>query len=1230
MSTQPPQRQVSPEATGGAGTIEEYTLGAVALARLLTGDLLPGLTAPLATVAFQRRVAGNTLDDLVLRSDTGTAENGIDFQIKRTASPAPSNDAFVDALGQCIDTLRQEREALAAGRLRLGFGASGPRGPLEQLQRLTEIARSHSTVATFRGVLVPGATSGEVRTRYGYFKDTVDVAIKAHGETLTDNQLDELAYELLKYLHVWIFEVGDDGRDVLEAQSRLSTILPPGATEAHIVFSELRTLAEAWGPNAGVIDAPMLRAALNARSIPLTADPRHRTELGRVLDASRQELARTVDQMGGRLRLERATPARELGKAIQLGGIVLVSGAAGVGKSVLSRRAVQDLDESATVVAISLSTRSGDTLATVQQELGVSHLKTVLGAAPTIGPRVLLIDGAEHALTDAGRLLESLLDAAPTAGTASPPWTVVITSRADAAVQLTGRLGDRLTTYILLDELSDLEVDEVSTAFPALAPLLRHPRSKRLLRRPYLVDLLARSQVAPGENEVLGEEDVIAVVHEKVVRRSEGLVPGQGSPQDRDVAWIMLAEAVIAGSGSSRLPSADGKAISGLVSDDIFQRHRSAYRFAHDVLADYATAMRLVEDDGAALLGSASTPRSLIRAVRLAIQHRLAEATDDAVDVRRAWSDAVSLCQELAARDGSRWDEVSYEALVSIGSPDSVLAHLTPELLARDGAGLHKLIDITGRYAATSRIQPDGEALQLDDVLAAPVVALIGALSDRLPQRLNGMATQLVRRWLVSLEVNGRQATAFIPDPTTLSAVVAKWTADIWYGDPYDAALAVVGLLGGYLSPDARALLDRAKERGHDLYVVVEDPEVAAALARDNPDLLLELAGSCYLDLPLTLDPEVPSRRPARSAKRRPRRKRTGLSGYEDEDGVREHSPHTSRRFGFGLAGPDWGPFAVLLASSPAHGLRLVGAVVDAASDARIRVEASFGVPRGEIRLPLSLPHWAEAVMYSGPGTAWGWYRRSGIGAYTAMSALMALRAWAKTQLVARPLADVLDDVLSAGESVAFPAVAYSLVVLDLAAAGDTVDAFLEHPAVWDMEIARIVGESGPFRASDDQEALQVPPDQIAIWMVVTGDDERRAVLKAVGERLVARSHEALGSPEDDADLPVARRRALMFDSASQRIVPSVERPGMIEISVEVPTDLQERLEQGGGRAANLNLALTSAMLAALKIRDGEAIEPRAAHLYTKIQELLQSVAETPGTAPLYTVDDARAVAAAA
>ncbi|WP_285628255.1 hypothetical protein [Kineosporia sp. NBRC 101677] len=1232
MTTQPPQHQVSPESTGGAGTIDEYSLGAVALARLLTGDLVPGLTVPPTSVALQRRIAGNTLDDLVLRAGTDAGELGIDFQIKRTASPIPSDPAFVETLGQCLETMHQQSEALAAGRLQLGFSAAGPRKQLKELQRLTEQARSHATAGTFLGVLEPGATAEDVRTRYTHVKHAVAKADELRGEMLDDTQLDELTYELLKYLRVWIFEVGDDGRDVLEATSRLATILPSGSPEAHSVFSKLRTLAETWGPNAGVIDAPMLRAALSVRGIPLTADPRRREELGRVLDFSRQELARTKDQMGGQLRLERATPARELGEAIQAGGIVLVSGTAGVGKSVLSRRAVQGLGAGATVVAISLTTRSGDTLATVHQELGVSHLRTVLAAAPTTGPRVMLIDGAEHALTDAGRLLESLLDAAPTDGAGSPPWTVVITSRADAAGPVAERLGGRLSTHIQLDELSDPEVDEVSAAFPALAPLLRHPRSKRLLRRPYLVDLLVRSQASPGDGDVLGEEDVTAIVHEKVVRRSGGLVPGLGSPHDRGVAWSQLAEAVIAGTGSSRLPNADGTAVGGLVSDDVFRQTRSTYRFAHDVLADYATAMRLSDDDGPALLENANAPRSLIRTVRLSTQQQLAEVAHDPAEVRRVWTASQALAASLSARDGSRWEAVPYEALVSLGDPEPVLAALTSDLLADDGARLGKLIGVTSRYATTAQHDPGGDALQIDDVLAAPVVALLGSVADRLPERLTVLAIRLVHRWLVSLEVNGRQATAFIPDPIVLSAAVAAWAADDWYGEPYEAALAVVGMLGAHLSPEGRALLDRAGQHGHDLDAVAEDPQVAAALARDNPGLLLEVAGSYYLDLPLTLNPQVPVRRPARARSQSvTRRRRVELSGYEAEDGVRGHSHRTSFRMGFGLAGPDWGPFAALLATSPAHGLRLVGAVVDAASDARLRVEESFDHPPGAVRLVLKLPHWNEAITYTGPGTAWAWYRRLGTGSYTAMSALMALRAWTRPQLETRPLADVLDDVLSAGTSVAFPAVAYSLLVSNLAAAGDMIDAFLEHSDVWDLEIGRVVGESTLSAPTEDQATLRVSPDQVTSRLVLTGDAERRAALKAVGERLLAAAREQLeGLPDDDPQMVIPLRRALNFDADAYRAAASTEQPGAIEFSLKVPDDVQEELARGGGRAAMLSLTLSNHMVEAVKLRDGEATAPSAAKLFTRMQQTLQDISETPGATTLYTEDDSRALVAAA
>lgn len=78
---------VSPEATGGAGTIDEYRFAAVNLAKLLRGDIAPGLPSPVAAVGLQRREAGSILDDVVLQTTLEKNALRIEYQVKRTMSP---------------------------------------------------------------------------------------------------------------------------------------------------------------------------------------------------------------------------------------------------------------------------------------------------------------------------------------------------------------------------------------------------------------------------------------------------------------------------------------------------------------------------------------------------------------------------------------------------------------------------------------------------------------------------------------------------------------------------------------------------------------------------------------------------------------------------------------------------------------------------------------------------------------------------------------------------------------------------------------------------------------------------------------------------------------------------------------------------------------------------------------------------------------------------------------
>lgn len=77
--------------------------------------------------------------------------------------------------------------------------------------------------------------------------------------------------------------------------------------------------------------------------------------------------------------------------------------------------------------------------------------------------------------------------------------------------------------------------------------------------------------------------------------------------------FIRLGDAVIDNALPARLDGTESEARAGLSSDDIAIEVRSSWRFAHDILADYSAATRLLEPDGPDRLAGAPSPRRLIR-----------------------------------------------------------------------------------------------------------------------------------------------------------------------------------------------------------------------------------------------------------------------------------------------------------------------------------------------------------------------------------------------------------------------------------------------------------------------------------------------------------------------------------------------------------------------------------------------------------------------------------------
>src|SRR5439155_9842060 len=118
------------------------------------------------------------------------------------------------------------------------------------------------------------------------------------------------------------------------------------------------------------------------------------------------------------------------------------------------------------------------------------------------------------------------------------------------------------------------------------------------------------------------------------------------------------------------------------------------------------------------------------------------------------------------------------------------------------------------------------------------------------------------------------------------------------------------------------------------------------------------------------------------------------------------------------------GPFQALLRADPETGRRLVGAVVDAATRSRIRLQEGYGEPELTVELEIGD---GERRSYCGTDHVWTWYRRIGVGPGPALSALMALREWAAEAVCSQGVPAVLRAVLSCGDSIAFVAVALSI-----------------------------------------------------------------------------------------------------------------------------------------------------------------------------------------------------------
>ena len=113
-----------------------------------------------------------------------------------------------------------------------------------------------------------------------------------------------------------------------------------------------------------------------------------------------------------------------------------------------------------------------------------------------------------------------------------------------------------------------------------------------------------------------------------------------------------------------------------------------------------------------------------------------------------AWTRVAGNAEALAAADGPRWADVPWEALLHAGAARGALEALGPRMLADGGAGLVRLIDVTGRRARHPVSGDSAGPPPLDVTLTAPVVDFIAAHGDRVQGQARLRAARLVHEHL--------------------------------------------------------------------------------------------------------------------------------------------------------------------------------------------------------------------------------------------------------------------------------------------------------------------------------------------------------------------------------------------------------------------------------------------------------------------------------------------------
>ncbi len=1042
-------RVSSPASTGGAGTFFEQYVDAYWLAQLLVRAIPPILhDCAVVEVSLQTEHLGWHTDDILIIGQSGSSgHRKLACQVKRAFTISASDDACKKAVKDFWEDFKSpelfspDKDRFALVMLR------GTNTLLEHFSGLLDCARASLDAADFEHRLAsPGFIS---KKAVQYFKEIRKIISEIEGRSLSAADL----WPFLRVLHVLSLDLNTN---TAQTEAQIKTLLAYTANE----HDSLGAAEATW--NALLQEAgqgmPQARS-FRYENLPETLQQRHSRIGGneqRAFQALKDHSAIILNSIrstiGNDLKLERVSLAQQVIGKLESSQVVLISGPAGSGKSVIAEDVINTLGQDHFAFTFRAEefayAHLDETLQSNQIPANGNMLQAILAGQAR---KVLLVESVERLLEKPTR--DAFTDLLALVARDNS-WRLVLTCR-DYSTDLVRSAflqpAGLNHSVVEVPPLEDGKLEEVKAAYPNLARPLDNAAFRKMLRNPYFLDKALQIDWSTEHPLPQKEWELRALFWREIVR-AEHRGTG-GMPRRRADAFVQIAlRRAQRLSPYADCRDLDPEVMSALRHDSLLVSHPESDVMAapaHDVLEDWAI-LRWTEEE-------------YVKHEASVLEFAAALGTHPAVRrVYRKW------VMELVERDYDLADNL-FQAGVSNGnlpahfrddtlasllrSPSSVkfLEKYTSELLANNKQLLRRVIHLLRVACVTApdwlgTLAPPASLFSMPDGPSwACVLGLVQTHLQSFTTEDHSLLLGFIEDWARGITWKNPY-----PDGAESVAAIAHWLLpgfdDYRSRDERKRTLQVIAKIPKATPKRFTALLqgrhddDERDRLSEELREIIFQGLEGMPAARDMPDLVVSVAKEYLFCSEADLHQEW------------------GYSHSLELEtllGIKEH-----RSFGFFPPSAYRGPFLPLLRFHPDHGLDFMIDMFNHSAEwyANPRVPRNIEPPY-EITLTFvdgtTRKQWCNARL-------WNLYRGTSVGPYVLQSFLMALERWLLKFAEDHPdeLDQLLLSILKRSNSAALTAVVASVATAHPHASGETLLVLLRSRECILLDRQRLVNES--------------------------------------------------------------------------------------------------------------------------------------------------------------------------